>query len=234
MKFLTATALALSLTGLLSSLAPLDDGPSAEEKAIIAAELPSYPFKTCVVSKRALDSGAGPFDLVIDGHLVRVCCPGCEGGARGKAGEIRRSIERAVIARDRAHWPMKECPVSGEAYDKAGSKSVELVHGTRYVKLCCQGCVKVFEDNPSAFMEEIDAAYIKSQLDGYPLKSCPVSKRPLGDAPVDLLYGTTLVRLCCKGCERGFKRDPEAIVREINKAWAKAHAEKAEREAEKK
>ena len=79
MKLITVTTLAISLSGLFSlGSAPGDDTPSAEDKAIIAAELPSYPFKTCVVSKRALDSGEGPFDLVVDGHLFRVCCLGCE------------------------------------------------------------------------------------------------------------------------------------------------------------
>ena len=68
MKLITASTLALSLTGLLSfSGASDDDTLSAEDKAVIAAELPSYPLTTCVVSKRALDSGEGPFDLVVDG-----------------------------------------------------------------------------------------------------------------------------------------------------------------------
>jgi len=235
MKLITVTTLAISLSGLFSlGSAPGDDTPSAEDKAIIAAELPSYPFKTCVVSKRALDSGEGPFDLVVDGHLFRVCCLGCEERARAKSKEIRASIERAVIARDRAHWPVKECPVSGEAYDESKAKTVEFVYGTRYVKLCCESCVMAFEYDPAVFMKDIDAAYISSQLKDYPLKTCPVSDKPLGKEPVDLLYGTTLVRLCCKGCEGAFHKDPQAVVKKVQMSWAKAHAERAEREAEKK
>ena len=235
MKIIAATTLILSLSGLLSLGSPSsDDTPSAEDKAILAAELPSYPFKTCVVSKRALDSGEGPYDLVVDGHLFRVCCPGCEEGARAKSKEIRASIERAVIARDRAHWPVKKCPVSDEAYDESEAKPVELVHGTRYVKLCCESCVMAFEYDPSIFMAEIDAAYIASQQKDYPLKTCPISDKPLGDKPVDLLYGTTLVRLCCKGCKGAFDKRPQAVVEKVQKAWAKAHAAKQESGAEEK
>ncbi len=231
MKYLFAAPLVCLL-----SLCPVtDDEPvSPEDEAIIAAELPSYPLKTCVVSKRALDSGDGPFDVVINGHLFRICCPGCEETARSKAKEIRRSIERAVISQQRAHWPIKRCPVSGEPYDETKAEPVELVHGTRYVKLCCKNCVMAFEYDPAVFMAEIDAAYIASQKKDYPLKTCPISEKPLGEEPVDLLYGTTLVRLCCKSCKGAFDKKPEAVVEKVMRAWAKAHAAKQKDKAEKK
>jgi len=235
MKLIIATSLALSLTGLLPFSAVSDDDVlSAEDKAVIAAELPSYPLTTCVVSKRALDSGDGPFDLVVNGHLFRICCPGCKETTRAKAKEIRKSIERAVISKERAHWPVKKCPVSGEAYDETKAKPVELVHGTRYVKLCCESCVMAFEYDPAVFMAEIDAAYIANQQKDYPLKTCPISGKPLGEEPVDLLYGTTLVRLCCKGCKGAFEKKPGVVIEKVQKAWAKAHAAKLKSEAEKK
>ena len=107
----------------------VDDGRehSAKEKAIIAAELPSYPLKTCLISKRPLDSGDGPFDLVVNDHLFRVCCLGCVDTARAKSTELRKVIERAVISAERAHWPFKKCPVSGERYEESESDPVELV-----------------------------------------------------------------------------------------------------------
>ncbi|MCH2106170.1 MAG: hypothetical protein MK291_05965, partial [Planctomycetes bacterium] len=94
--------------------------------------------------------------------------------------------------------------------------------------------VMAFEYDPSIFMAEIDAAYIASQQKDYPLKTCPISDKPLGDEPVDLLYGTTLVRLCCKGCKGAFDKRPQAVVEKVQKAWAKAHAAKQESGAEKK
>ena len=235
MKTLLSTLLLLCTAGLLSLNNVDDDSKlSPAEREIIKTELPSYPLTTCLVSKRALDSGDGPFDLVINGHLFRVCCPGCEGAAKAKAEELRAAIERAVISAERAHWPFKKCPVSGESYEKPGSQPVELVHGTRYLKLCCKSCVKAFEYGPEVFMKEIDAAYMAEQQKGYPLKTCPISGKPLGEKPVDFLYGTTLVRLCCKGCKKGFDEDPKASLKKIQQAWAKAHRESAERSTPKK
>ncbi len=235
MKLISSTCLALFVAVGLLSLNPVPDDreQSAEDKAVIAAELPNYPLTTCVVSKRPLDAGDGPFNIVVDGHLFRVCCPGCKDTARTKAGSIREAIERAVISQGRAHWPLKKCPVSGESYEESEGSPVELVHGTRYVKLCCKNCVGAFEYDPAVFMAEIDAAYVASQLKDYPLKTCPISGKPLGKKPVDLLYGTTLVRLCCKDCKRAFDKDPSSVVKKVHTAWAKAHAEEKKRETEK-
>ena len=228
MKKLLSPLLLLCAAGLLSLSSPIDDSKlTPAEQEIVKAELPSYPLTTCLVSKRALDSGDGPFDLIVNGHLFRVCCPGCEGTARAKAEELRAAIERAVISAERSHWPFEKCPVSGESYDKPGADPVELVHGTRYLKLCCNSCVKAFKYGPEAFMKEIDAAYIAEQQKGYPLKTCPISEKPLGEKPVDILYGTTLVRLCCKGCKKTFEEDPKASLKKIQQAWAKAYREKA-------
>lgn len=235
MKLISSIGLVLITASLLSLRAVSDDRErSAEEKAVVAAEIPNYPLKSCVVSNRPLNVGEGPFDLVVEGHLFRVCCLGCTETARTKAKEIRGAIERAVISQDRAHWPLKKCPVSGEPYDETKAKPVELVHGTRYVKLCCESCVMAFEYDPAVFMAEIDAAYIASQQKDYPLKTCPISGEPLGEEPVDLLYGTTLVRLCCKGCMGAFDKKPGVVIEKVQKAWAKAHAAKQKSEAEKK
>ena len=87
MKLISSTCLALFVAGGLLSLNPVPDDreQSAEDKAVIAAELPNYPLTTCVVSKRPLDVGDGPFNIVVGGHLFRVCCPGCEATARPTA-----------------------------------------------------------------------------------------------------------------------------------------------------
>ena len=49
------------------------------------------------------------------------------------------------------------------------------------------------------------------------LKTCPVSGEELGKMgePVNYLYGTTLVRLCCKDCVGGLKKDPDAALKKL-------------------
>ena len=87
---------------------------------------------------------------------------------------------------------------------------IELVTGTRLVRLCCKGCIKGYKKDPAKYLAEVDQALIKAQRASYPLRTCPVSGEELGSMgePIDLLYGTRLVRLCCvtqgsKACRRG-------------------------------
>ena len=39
----------------------------------------------------------------------------------------------------------------------------------------------------------------------------------MGD-PIDRLYGTQLVRLCCKGCVKAFQKDPAGVAAKVTKA----------------
>ena len=48
------------------------------DEAIIKKETATYPLKTCVVTGDKLGGEMGkPIDLVVQNHLVRVCCAGC-------------------------------------------------------------------------------------------------------------------------------------------------------------
>ena len=88
--------------------------------------------------------------------------------------------------------------------DTEGGTPVDHVHGTRLVRFCCGGCKAGFKASPETFMADLDRALIEAQLKDYPLEKCVVSDEPLTamGKPVDLLYGTRLVRLCCKGCKK--------------------------------
>ena len=71
-------------------------------------------------------------------------------------------------------------------------------------------------------------ALIEAQVKTYPLDKCVVSGEPLDamGGPLDVLYGTQLVRLCCKGCKKAFHKDAAAMVAKINAAAAKKPADK--------
>ncbi|RLS46681.1 MAG: TRASH domain-containing protein [Planctomycetota bacterium] len=45
------------------------------EKQVSAAQKPTYKATTCPISGKPLGDGA--VDVVVSGHLVRTCCPGC-------------------------------------------------------------------------------------------------------------------------------------------------------------
>ncbi len=49
------------------------------DAAVIAAQIPAYPLKKCIVSGEALGGSMGePIDYVVGNRLVRLCCNGCK------------------------------------------------------------------------------------------------------------------------------------------------------------
>jgi len=124
-----------------------------------------------------------------------------------------------VIAKQLPSYPLTQCPVSHEALDAMG-KPMDIVHEGRLVRLCCKSCVKEFKKDPAATFKAIDEAVVAQQRDSYPLKTCPVSGEELGGmgAPIEHVYGTRLVRLCCKSCVKGFQKDPAKVMATIDAA----------------
>ena len=68
----------------------------------------------------------------------------------------------------------------------------------------------------------------------YPLKVCAVSSEALGSMgePYDHVHQEAgkpdrLVRMCCKGCVKTFKKDPAKYLARIDAAAKKASTEKA-------
>ena len=66
---------------------------------------------------------------------------------------------------------------------------------------------------------------IKAQIKTYPVTTCVVSGEALESEemgpPVNILYGTRLVRLCCKMCKRELDKNPAKFIEKLDKAAAK-------------
>lgn len=180
-----------------------------DDAAIIKEQKPSYPLTKCPITGEELTKDA--VDVVKDGRLVRVCCNGCV--KRVETKHIQ-AVDAAVIAAQKQDYPLQICPISGE---KLTDGAQDLVHGTRLVRLCCQKCVTAFQKDPKATMAQLDKAYIEAQRKTYKLKTCVVMDEELGSMgeAVEILYGTRLVRLCCKSCIKTFHKDPEKYLRKI-------------------
>jgi YHS domain-containing protein len=97
---------------------------------------------------------------------------------------------------------------------------IVMMHEGREVRLCCKGCIRKFEADAEKYFEKIDEAIVKDQLPHYPLTTCPVSQEALGSMgePVNLVYNNRLVRFCCKGCVRQFKKAPADYLAELDAA----------------
>lgn len=213
---------------------PADAKPAVQQPAakapadadLIAAQKPSYPLDACPISGKKL--GPDAVDQIYEGRLVRFCCTNCPEAFKKDPKAALAKIDAAVVAAQKPTYPLKTCPVSGEEIGKDASMvPVDYVYGTRLVRFCCNGCVKTFNKNPAETMAKIDAALIAEQLKTYPLKHCIVMDEEVLDAPdaspVDVLYGTRLVRFCCKKCVKKFKDNPDKYIAKLDAAAPKAN-----------
>jgi hypothetical protein len=113
---------------------------------------------------------------------------------------------------------MSSDPVTGE---KLGADAVDYVHGTRLVRLAGKDSVALFLKDPKAYMAQVDKALIDAQRPSYPLTTCIVSGKTLGGEmgePIEYLYGTRLIRFCCKECPHKFEQDPTPYLSRLDRA----------------
>lgn len=185
------------------------------DDAVIAQQLPSYPLTTCPISGKPLPKEAK--NVVHEGRLVRFCCEQCPAAFEKEPAATLKKIDDAVVAAQKASYPLTTCVVSDEELGGMG-EPVEYVHGTRLVRFCCKSCIKGFKKDSAAGMKKIDDALIAAQKASYPMAECVISGEALGDGSADFLYGTRLVRFCCKDCIKEFQKDPSAHLAKLDAA----------------
>lgn len=118
------------------------------------------------------------------------------------------------------------CPISGMKLGSMGDpvvKEYEHDGAKREVRFCCAPCIEAFEKDKDKHFAEIDKKLIEQQKAHYPLENCIVSGRPLAESEtvVDLIHEGRLVRLCCPGCPRRFKADPDRYMLQLDEAIIK-------------
>lgn len=190
------------------------DAEKKAEHAALATGGQMYALAYCPVSGNPLGDDA--VVKVYDGREVRFCCDKCPERFETDKASYWGRMDAQVIAQQRWDYPLETCPVSGHALGEGG-EPVEIVVGTRYAKLCCDGCIEDFRANADEHFKTIDAAIIEKQRDAYPLATCVVSGEKLGSMgdPVDVVVGTTLVRLCCKSCVKELAKAPWKALEQI-------------------
>lgn len=222
-KIWTATCVGL-LVSLALGAAPADEkkvtgtveakaAVTADDAATIAAQIPYYPLKECLVSGEALVEGEIT-DVVHEGRLLRLCCGMCKRQFEKDPASLLAKLDAAVVRAQKPLYPLENCVISDEALGSMGDP-IEEVHQGRLVRLCCKGCVKSFHKNPAKYFAAVDRALIAKQAASYKLTTCPVSGEPLGDEPVDHLYGMHLVRTCCKRCAKAVDKEPAKYLRMV-------------------
>ena len=123
------------------------------------------------------------------------------------------AAQRAVaIARQ------KVCPVSGKPLGSRG-KAVPVDAGGQRVYVCCAGCVGKVEADPAKYVSaRPEVKVVETKKSDAPLitkqSTCPVMGGPLGamGGPIKLLVGDQPLFLCCRGCIKKVKAEPEKYL----------------------
>jgi YHS domain-containing protein len=187
-----------------------------------------YALSVCPISGKALGAMGDPVVRLYEGREVRFCCAECPVKFEADRAAGWKKVEDLVIREQTPYFPVT-CPVSGHPLTRDGGDiGVNRVYGTRLIRFCSAECAAKFDADPSACLAELDKRITADQLKEYPLQSCPVSDEKLGSmgAPVDLVVGNRLVRLCCKGCTRDLLKNPSPALAALDRAWKKACPER--------
>jgi YHS domain-containing protein len=123
-------------------------------------------------------------------------------------------------------YSLPTCPVSDEPVAEGDSAVIRVFDG-REVRFCCEMCVAKFEADKAKYWAKIDAQVIEQQRPLYPLTQCVVVPDDAlivdeVDMGVNYVYGNRLARFCCKGCIKGFKKEPATFLAAIDAAIIEA------------
>ena len=187
-------------------------GAKEEEKSASARVGDAYTLGVCPVSGEKLGSMGDPVVFVKDGKEVRLCCAGCQKKFDANAEAMIKDIDAKLIADQESHYPAKTCINSGAELQDGG---VSFVVGNRLVKTCCTKCEAKVKADPASFLAKLDQQVIEAQKADYKATTCPISGKPLGDAPVEIVVANRLVKLCCEGCKGGVDKDPAAALSKV-------------------
>lgn len=181
-----------------------------------------YPLDTCIVSGEKLGADAkvvvlaNQKDPLQNGRQLKFCCPKCEEKFAADPAKYIHDLDERIIASEGKSYPLDHCLLMQDEALKDDAKTI--VHGNRVYKFCCKKCIRKFSADPARWAAAYDAAVIARLKPGYPLDTCPISGKKLGDGAVDIVIGSRLVRTCCPGCVGPVKADPAAAFAKIDAA----------------
>lgn len=184
-----------------------------------------FVLATCPVDGVALADAENPVAIIHEGQPIRFDSEACKMKFEANPAEYLKKINDQVIAAQKDSYPLDNCVVSGEKLGGEMGDPIDYVHnGTRLVRFCCKGCIGKFQKDPDKYLDKIDTAVVSSQIEDYPLSNCVVmgENKLVDEEAINYVYGTQLVRFCCKDCVQDFEKSPEKYLGKINAA-AKNH-----------
>lgn len=194
--------------------------PAAKPAPAAIVVVETWPLTTCVVSGKPLEEGKAK-TFQVDGQTFRTCCGKCQKKVEAAPAEYAAKVAAARQELQRADYPLADCVVSGKPLTE---RAHDVMVGDTLVRVCCGRCERKLKSDPTAaaaMVAKVREARVAAQEKGYPLTTCPISGHQLKDDAVDVLVGTTLVKLCCKDCLADLQKDPEGVAAKV--VAARAH-----------
>lgn len=186
---------------------------AAAPEAAAARVGDAYSLGVCPVSGEKLGSMGDPVVFIKDGKEIRLCCAGCQKKFDANAEALVKEIDAKLIADQESHYPATTCINSGAELKDGG---VSFIVGNRLVKTCCTKCEAKVKADPASFLAKLDQQVIDAQKADYKATTCPISGKPLGDAPVEMVVANRLVKLCCANCKGGVDKDPAGALSKVS------------------
>jgi len=126
------------------------------DRAVADAQLGDYPLDACPISGKKLGSMGEPVKLVLDNHLVQLCCKGCTAEAKAKKDVVIRNIQTVAYSRQKDAYPLKTCLNTGEELDPR--HSIEVMHGPTLLRFCCKDCLDELDKAPASMLGKLKSA----------------------------------------------------------------------------
>jgi YHS domain-containing protein len=154
-------------------------------------------------SSRSLATATLALSLAVVGLVAGGLAPAPSGGSKIKGDP----------------YPLDTCAVAGTKLD---GDAVVFDFKGRELRFCCQKCLGKFKAEPEGYIAKVDEKIVKQQLPYYPMTTCLVTTEETlqgEDAtPINAVVNNRLVRFCCKGCIRKFKKDPDRYLKTLDEA----------------
>lgn len=172
-----------------------------------------YSLEICVLSGEPLDDG--PEIFTHEGQEIRVCCSDCKSKFSEESYLRVDEINVALKKEQLPFYPLDKCIVTGK---ELGSDAVDFVFRNRLFRLSSSTAVEELKKAPAKYFAALDAAVVEKQKDSYPLKTCVVSDKPLGDDAIDHVVANQLVRLAGFDQLTAFNENPGKYLAKIREA----------------
>lgn len=125
----------------------------------VAKKADAYPLEICPVTGGKLGSMGKPYVHTYQGREVRLCCKGCVKAFEKDAAKHLKTMDEAIIKKEKKDYPLTTCAVSGDKLGEMGEPIDYVARNNHLVRLCCKGCIKQIEKDAKPVLKKVDEAW---------------------------------------------------------------------------